>query len=52
MILQSLSDKDDIKNKTRITMVRFGNVIGSSGSAVPLFQQQIKEGGSCNSHSL
>jgi FlaA1/EpsC-like NDP-sugar epimerase len=45
MILQSLSDEDDIKNKTRITMVRFGNVIGSSGSAIPLFQQQIKEGG-------
>jgi FlaA1/EpsC-like NDP-sugar epimerase len=32
-------------NKTRMTMVRFGNVIGSSGSAIPLFQQQIKEGG-------
>jgi FlaA1/EpsC-like NDP-sugar epimerase len=45
MILQSLSTKDDIKNKTRITMVRFGNVIGSSGSAIPLFQQQIKDGG-------
>ena len=45
MILQSLSDQDDIKNKTRITMVRFGNVIGSSGSAIPLFQQQIKDGG-------
>ena len=45
MILQSLSDKDDVRNKTRITMVRFGNVIGSSGSAIPLFQQQIKEGG-------
>ena len=45
MILQSLSIKDDVRNKTRITMVRFGNVIGSSGSAIPLFQQQIKEGG-------
>ena len=41
LILQSLAKNPS----TRMTMVRFGNVIGSSGSAIPLFQEQIKNGG-------
>ena len=41
LILQSLSQS----SSTRMIMVRFGNVIGSSGSAIPLFQKQIKDGG-------
>ncbi len=42
LILQALSAK---QNFTTFTMVRFGNVLGSSGSVIPLFKKQIIEGG-------
>ena len=42
MILQALAVGS---KKTNFTMVRFGNVLGSSGSVVPKFREQIRNGG-------
>ncbi|MEY8251940.1 MAG: nucleoside-diphosphate sugar epimerase/dehydratase, partial [Colwellia sp.] len=42
LVLQALSQR---QSNTRFCMVRFGNVLGSSGSVVPLFHKQIKHGG-------
>ena len=42
MVLQAMAHQG---GPTRFSMVRFGNVLGSSGSVVPKFRQQIRDGG-------
>ncbi len=50
LVVQGLAQRISENNsgsrvKTHFTMVRFGNVLGSSGSVIPLFQKQIESGG-------
>jgi FlaA1/EpsC-like NDP-sugar epimerase len=45
LVLQAMAYREQNTSITRFTMVRFGNVLGSSGSVIPVFKQQIELGG-------
>lgn len=44
-LAEMLIQEMDQKSRTKFITVRFGNVLGSRGSVIPLFKKQIKEGG-------